>query len=122
LRTWASRPGNLTVTNWVRDKGMGKLVGYIPAVVGGHKVELAATGKVFEPTPGNVRNFREWWKYIRWDQGWVFTLGCFLGMGLPALLTVQFIAPGTQIGGWPWRSARRRASRMRLAASATRRR
>jgi len=29
----------------------------------------------------------------------VFTLGCFLGMGLPALLTVQFIAPGTQIGG-----------------------
>jgi hypothetical protein len=93
--------GNLTVTNWVRDKGMGmgQLVGYIPAAVGGHKVELAATGKVFEPTPENVKNFREWWKYIRWDQGWVFTLGCFLGMGLPALLTVQFIAPGTAIGG-----------------------
>ncbi len=93
--------GNCTVTNWVRDKGMGmgQLVGYIPAVVGGRKVELAATGKVPNPTPENLRNFREWWKYIRWDQGWVFTLGCFLGMGLPALLTVQFIAPGTQIGG-----------------------
>ena len=38
-------------------------------------------------------------KYIRFDQGWVFALGCFLGMGLPALLTVQFIAPGTEIGG-----------------------
>src|SRR5581483_7715221 len=56
--------GNLTVTNWVRDKGMGMAaeVGYIPAVVGGHKVELAASGKVFAPTPGNVARFREWWK------------------------------------------------------------
>ncbi len=93
--------GNLTVTNWVRDKGlgMGATVGYIPAVVGGHKVELAATGKVFEPTPENVAKFREWWKYIRFDQGWVFALGCFLGMGLPAMMTVQFIQPGTQVGG-----------------------
>ena len=93
--------GNCTVTNWVRDKGMGmgSQVGYIPAAVGGHQVELSATGKVFEPTTENVSKFREWMKYIRFDQGWVFTLGCFLGMGLPALLTVQFIAPGTQVGG-----------------------
>ncbi|HYU18016.1 MAG TPA: Nramp family divalent metal transporter [Chloroflexota bacterium] len=93
--------GNCTVSNWVRDKGMGMggLVGYIPAVVGGHRVELAATGKVFEPTPENVSTFRQWWRYIRFDQGWVWTVGCFLGMGLPALLTVQFIPPGTQIGG-----------------------
>ncbi|HZP87180.1 MAG TPA: Nramp family divalent metal transporter [Burkholderiales bacterium] len=93
--------GNLTVTNWVRDKGMGMAaeVGYIPAVVGGHKVDLAASGKVFEPTPGNVARFREWWKYIRFDQGWVFTLGCFLGMGLPAMLTVEFIKPGMKIEG-----------------------
>ena len=93
--------GNLTVTNWVRDKGMGMAatVGYIPAVVGGHRVDLAATGKVFEPTEQNLRNFREWWKYIRFDQGWVFALGCFLGMALPAMMTVQFIDPGTQIGG-----------------------
>jgi hypothetical protein len=92
---------NCTITNWVRDKGMGMagLVGYIPAVVGGQRVELAATGRVFEPTADNVQKFREWWKYIRFDQGWVWTLGCFLGMGLPALLTVQFIPPGTQVGG-----------------------
>jgi hypothetical protein len=92
---------NMTITNWVRDKGMGMaaVVGYIPAIVGGRRVELAATGKVFEPTPENVSKFREWWKYIRFDQGWVWTVGCFLGMGLPALLTVQFIPPGTEIGG-----------------------
>jgi hypothetical protein len=93
--------GNCTVTNWVRDKGMGMgdKVGYIPAAIGGGEVRLEANGKVFEPTPENVSAFKEWMKYIRFDQGWVFTLGCFIGMGLPALLTVQFIAPGTQVGG-----------------------
>ena len=34
--------------------GHGSQVGYIPAAVGGQRVELAATGKVFEPTPENV--------------------------------------------------------------------
>ncbi len=93
--------GNLSITNWVRDKGMGMgaTVGYIPSLVGGGRVELAGTGKVFEPTPENVTKFREWWKYVRFDQGWIWTVGCFLGMGLPALLTVQFIPPGTQVGG-----------------------
>jgi len=74
-------------------------VGFIPAVVGGHRMDLAETGSLCEPTPENVRRFREWWKYIRFDQLWVWVVGCFLGMGLPALLTVQFIPPGTTIGG-----------------------
>jgi hypothetical protein len=26
-------------------------------------------------------------------------VGCFIGMGLPALLTIQFIPPGTNVGG-----------------------
>lgn len=92
---------NLAITNWVRDKGMGMAahIGYIPAVVGGHKVDLASTGAVPETTPENVRRFREWWKYIRFDQLWIWVVGCFLGMGLPALLTVQFIPPGTEVGG-----------------------
>src|SRR5688572_20200293 len=40
---------NLTLSNWARDKGfgMGSVVGYIPAAVGGHKVILAHTGKIF---------------------------------------------------------------------------
>ena len=79
---------------------MGSKVGYIPAVVGGRQMELSPTGKVFEPTPENVQHFKEWMKYVRFDQGWVFTLGCFIGMGLPALLTVEFIAPGTTIGAF----------------------
>jgi hypothetical protein len=92
---------NCTISNWVRDKGMGMAatVGYIPGIVGGRRIMLSATGKVFEATPENVRNFRQWFRYIRFDQGWIWTIGCFLGMGLPALLTVEFISPGTQIGG-----------------------
>src|SRR5439155_1090668 len=87
---------NCTVSNWVRDKGMGMAatVGYIPAVVGGKKVELSAVGKVFVPTPDNVSKFYGWWRFIRFDQGWIWTVGCFLGMGLPALLTVQFVIWG----------------------------
>jgi hypothetical protein len=92
---------NATITNWVRDKGMGMaaLAGYIPGAVGGHRVDLAATGKVFEPTPEQVSRFAQWWRYIRFDQAWIWMLGCFLGMGLPALMTVQFIPAGTQVGG-----------------------
>ena len=45
-----------------------------------------------------MSRFREWWKYIRFDQGWIWTIGCFLGMGLPALLTVDSPA-GHEIGG-----------------------
>ena len=35
--------------------GMAATVGFIPSAVGGKRVELSATGKVFEPTPANVR-------------------------------------------------------------------
>ena len=37
---------NITLSNWARDKGygMGQRAGYIPAAVGGQKVQLAATG------------------------------------------------------------------------------
>ena len=37
---------NITLSNWARDKGygMGQRAGYIPAAVGGEKIQLAATG------------------------------------------------------------------------------
>ena len=41
--------GNLTVTNWIRDKGfgMGSKVGAIPSAVGGHEIKLSHVGTVF---------------------------------------------------------------------------
>src|SRR5437867_3739474 len=92
---------NGAVTNWMRDKGFGMAakVGYIPALIGGKQVKLSHEGSVFRPTPENMRNWKEWWKYLNFEQWIVFCIGAFLGMGLPALMTVQFVPPGTNITG-----------------------
>lgn len=93
---------NAAISNWFRDKGfgMGGAVGFIPALVGGRRIHLTHVGKVFPVTPENKRRWDEWWKYAGADQYWVWVIGCFLGMGLPALITVQFIPPGTDITGF----------------------
>lgn len=93
---------NGTISNWVRDKGwgMGGTVGYIPAAVGGVKVNLSATGKTFELTPDNMDRYKTWWKYVIADQVWVWMVGCFLGMALPALLTVTFVPANTKPDQW----------------------
>jgi Mn2+/Fe2+ NRAMP family transporter len=93
---------NATISNWARDKGlgMGAAVGYIPAAVGGRKLELAAVGKVFETTPANLTKWRAWWQYLHADQVGIWAVGCFVGLALPALITVQFVPPGTAIGGF----------------------
>jgi hypothetical protein len=93
---------NAAISNWFRDKGfgMGGAVGFIPALVGGRQIQLTGTGKVFPATPENKRRWDDWWKYAGADQYWVWVVGCFLGMALPALITVQFIPPGTSISGF----------------------
>jgi hypothetical protein len=89
---------NGTISNWFRDKGfgMGGVVGYIPAIIGGRKVPLTHAGKVFPLTAENKRRWREWWKFAAVDQYGLWAVGCFLGVGLPALLTLQFIPAGTE--------------------------
>ncbi len=93
---------NGAISNWFRDKGfgMGAAVGFIPALIGGRQIHLTHTGKTFPLTAENKRRWDEWWKYAGADQYWVWVIGCFLGMGLPALITVQFIPPGTEITGF----------------------
>jgi Mn2+/Fe2+ NRAMP family transporter len=93
---------NGTITNWVRDKGWGMAVtaGYIPAMIGGRSVHLSRVGNTFPRTKENLAKFREWMRYVGFDQTWIFGFGCFLGMGLPALMTVQFVPPGTDLSGW----------------------
>lgn len=89
---------NGAIGNWFRDKGfgMGGVVGYIPAIIGGRKVSLTHQGKVFPLTSENKRRWNEWWKFVALDQYGLWALGCFLGIGLPALLTLQFIPAGTE--------------------------
>ena len=89
---------NCVISNWYRDKGigMGKTVGYIPALIGGRKISLMKTGQVFLPTLENKKNWRDWWRFVDVDQYLVWGVGCFLGMILPALITLQFIPLGTK--------------------------
>ena len=83
---------NSTYSNYCRDKGwgMGSLVGAIPSAVGGRKVTLSHIGTVFEMTEENLRRWKAWWKYIIMDQVFIWMPGCFMGMALPALLSIQF--------------------------------
>ena len=92
---------NVTLSNWARDRGygMGERVGYIPAAVGGKKVNLAHSGYMFPPTPENERRWHGWRRIVRADQWGVFFMGGLLGMVLPALLYVTFLPRGTDIRG-----------------------
>ncbi|MGH6787193.1 MAG: Nramp family divalent metal transporter [Novosphingobium sp.] len=93
--------GNLTLSNWSRDKGfgMGGVVGFIPTAVAGKVVPLAHTGSTFAPDPANMARWRGWWRIVRADQWGVYFIGALLGMALPAMLYTEVIAPGQDIRG-----------------------
>ncbi len=84
--------GNSTYSNFVRDKGwgMGSKVGAIPSLVGGHAITLSHLGKVFPATRENLARWKVWWSYLLTDQVLVWMPGCFMGMALPGLISIQF--------------------------------
>ena len=94
--------GNVTITNYVRDKGWGmsSLVGAIPSMIGGQNVTLSHWGKVFRISPENLKRFKEWWKYVRFEQYGIWLIGCFVGIALPAMLTIAFVPTGQEIDQW----------------------
>lgn len=91
--------GNLTISNWVRDKGfgMGAQVGAIPSAIGAKTVHLSHVGKVFEINDSNLSRWRIWWRYVVLDQVWLWGLGCFLGMFLNVNLARAIIPAGTDL-------------------------
>lgn len=92
--------GNVTLSNWARDKGYGmaRATGFIPAAMG-ERTELAATGAVFEPTAEAMQRWKGWWRIVRADQYGVFLIGALIGMSLPPLLYVVFVEGGQDIRG-----------------------
>jgi hypothetical protein len=92
---------NLSLSNWARDKGygMGERAGYIPAVVGGKKINLAHSGFIFDTDADGMKKWKGWWRIVRADQWGVFYIGASLGMILPAILYVTFIERGSDIRG-----------------------
>jgi hypothetical protein len=93
--------GNLTVTNWIRDKGfgMGSLVGAIPSAVGGHAIALSHVGTVFPATDANLARWREWLRYVHADQIAIWGVFCFLGMFLNVNLATAIVPAGTDLQG-----------------------
>jgi hypothetical protein len=92
---------NITLSNWARDKGygMGSRVGHIGGAVGGDKTQVADTGFIFTPDEANMARWRGWWRIVRMDQWGIFFVGALLGMVLPAMIYVTFVAAGTDIKG-----------------------
>jgi hypothetical protein len=92
---------NAFMTNWMRDKGfgMGGTVGYIPAATGTH-VALLAQGNVFVPDRPSRERWTNWFHFVNVDQWLIFVVGSIGGMLLTTLIAHEFVAPGTQIGGW----------------------
>ena len=61
-----------------------------PSAIGGKKITLSHLGKVFPLTEENLQRWKGWWRYILRDQLVIWVPGCFAGMALPALLSLEF--------------------------------
>jgi hypothetical protein len=84
---------NSQLSAYARDKGwgMGAKVGAIPSMIGGRGITLSHTGKVFPITPENMQKWKGWLRFIRRDQLVIWMVGCFLGMAIPSLLSLQYL-------------------------------
>jgi hypothetical protein len=93
---------NSSTSAYVRDQGwgMGSHVGAIPSAIGGRDLSLSHVGKVFEITKDNVAKFARWYRHIMRDQLVVWMPACFIGLALPAMLSVQFLRRGVVVNGW----------------------
>jgi hypothetical protein len=93
---------NTPISNYTRDQGwgMGHDVGAIPSVFGGHGLALSHVGKVFEVTARSLPRWQRWYRHVLRDQLVVWMPACFIGLALPAMLSVQFLPFGTQSDDW----------------------
>ena len=87
--------GNLAISNWSRDKGlgMGHWMGSIGGVLSGSHNEVSSVGRVFLPTPENLRRWAIWWRYSLLDQSVLWAVGCVLGMYLNVNLALAIVSP-----------------------------
>ncbi|MEK6258612.1 MAG: Nramp family divalent metal transporter [Planctomycetota bacterium] len=88
---------NTPISNFTREQGwgMGKHVGAIPSIVGGHAIELSHVGMVFKVTHESLERWKGWLGHVQREQLCIWMPACFLGIALPSMLSVQFLARGT---------------------------
>ncbi|AAL63381.1 conserved hypothetical protein [Pyrobaculum aerophilum str. IM2] len=93
LAAWWGYTGLATGLNyyavaWFKDKGFGMsaLTGYIPALIGGKRIEVSAWGKIFKLTPENLKVYRRWSHLALEEILVIFFIGAIIGMLLPMTL------------------------------------
>lgn len=93
---------NTPISNYTRDQGwgMGHHVGAIPSVFGGHGLSLSHVGCVFQVNKESLLRWRRWYRHVVRDQLVIWMPACFIGLALPAMLSVQFLPFGTQSDDW----------------------
>jgi hypothetical protein len=93
---------NSMISSYTRDQGwgMGGRVGAIPSIVGSQNIQLSHVGMVFEPSAESMPRWRRWMKHVVREQTAIWMVGAMVGVGLPAVLSVQFIPRGTTGDAW----------------------
>ena len=91
---------NTSFSNYARDKGwgMGPLVGAIPSMVGGKAVKLSHVGKVFPLNEESMRRWKGWMRHLLRDQVGIWCGACLIGMALPSMLSLEYVA-GAEVQG-----------------------
>ena len=92
---------NAMLTYWLRDKGFGMAgtVGVQPISVGAQILLLPREGAIFPPSEANLAKWREWWRYLRADLFWLWTVVCLIGMALPVVLALDAVPRHTDVSG-----------------------
>ena len=109
---------NTPISSFTRDQGwgMGKHVGAIPSMVGGHEIELSHTGKVFHITQDSLKRWFRWVAHVEREQYLVWLPACFIGLALPSMLSIRFLERGTLLKD-KWQAAGMTAGGVRDAVT-----
>lgn len=90
---------NAPLSNYTRDQGwgMGAQVGAIPSLLGGYDIQLSHVGRVFLITQEAVRRWKGWYRHVLRDQLLIWLPACFIGLGLPSMLSAEFLPRGATL-------------------------
>jgi ABC-type multidrug transport system fused ATPase/permease subunit len=91
---------NLTVSNYIRDKGWG-MGAHAPRIVSpltGHEEAGSGTGVQFAMTPESERNWKTWWKNAKKEQFWSFFVIGLFTITVFSLLAYRLMPVGTYEG------------------------
>jgi hypothetical protein len=92
---------NLTMSNWIRDKGWG-MGRHIPRLVspitGEEEAATTSTGYSFPLTDENLSRWNVWWKNSRVEQFWTFLVIGVMSIVMFSVLAYSVVPQGTAEG------------------------